>query len=734
MAVLSVPSSTTPPSHPGGVPERRASTRNAYSPVLIVVALAATIGVIAYALFLLNPNNRGDLLPWLLVMTAEVILVFHALMAMWTILSGANGPRDFAFHAAKATLYDEDANRRLGVTDDPTQWPLHLRGRRVTVDVLITVYGEPLNVIRRTATAAIAIRGAHRTWILDDGHSDEVEELAGELGCGYIRRLTNHGAKAGNVNNALTVAKGEYFVILDADFVPKPAFLEETLPFMHDDATAFVQTPQTYGNLHNVISRGAGYMQTMFYRFIQPGRNQFNAAFSVGTNVLYRREAVLDIGGMYTLSKSEDVWTSLMLHERGWKSVFIPNTLAVGDAPDTIEAYSKQQLRWATGGFEIMFTHNPLSPRRRLTLDQRLMYLVTATHYLTGIVPGLLLLVPALEIFFDLRPVNLSVSPLTWALFYSGFYVLQIVLAFFTLGSFRWEVLLLSSASFPIYAKALRNAFIGVDTKWSVTGATERRASAFNFILPQVLVFTFLFCASIVAIWRDVSMDQFNIATFWNVLNTFALGTFVGVAIAEDRGRGRAPADRPETNEGRVRRPAARGHVLDRDEILVAKDQIRALADGKIAPAAAFTAPRPLQGAAPEADPMTGPLPVRSRVVAPPEPSVRATEAAGRVGGPWTPLTATVQSPDPRDHEAPVRDHFDSGDWRVAQAKAEDRVLHLPSPVRPGDEDFGDMPRPRRTAGWLDEGRSTTDDFEPPTTARPAATRPADASHPEETR
>ena len=52
-----------------------------------------------------------------------------------------------------------------------------------------------------------------------------------------------------------------------------------------------------------------------------------------------------------------------MLHERGWKTIYIPKTLAVGDAPETIEAYTKQQLRWATGGFEILLTHNPFSPQ-----------------------------------------------------------------------------------------------------------------------------------------------------------------------------------------------------------------------------------------------------------------------------------------------------------------------------------------------------------------------------------
>lgn len=564
-------------SRPAG---RRAATRNPYSPVMLVVSIMATIGVLAYAWFLLNPRNRGDLLPWSLVIVAEVILVFHALMAMWTILSGSRSPRDFDFHAAKRFLFDAERNHELGVTDQPDQWPLHLHGRPVSVDVLITVYGEPVEVIRRTVEATMQMRGAHGTWILDDGNSHEVAALADQLRCGYIRRLTNHGAKAGNINNALTVAKADYFVVLDADFVPEPYFLEETLPFMHDEHVAFVQTPQTYGNLHSsIIARGAGYMQSMFYRFIQPGRNQFNAAFCVGTNVLYRRAAVLDVGGIYTQSKSEDVWTSLMLHERGWKSVYIPETMATGDAPETIEAYSKQQLRWATGGFEILFTHNPLSPRRQLTLDQRLMYLVTATHYLTGIVPGLLLFVPALEVFFDLRPMDLEVGLLAWVLFYLGFYGLQVVLAFLTLGSFRWEVLLLAANSFPIYLKAFRNAFVGVDQKWTVTGATGKKDSAFNYIIPQVLVFVFMLVTTIVSTWRDITLQQANVATFWAGANTLVLAAFIIVAFGEDRGTGRdtAPVDDDPVDD--FERTGA-VPVIDRKQIMHASDRVFALAGG----------------------------------------------------------------------------------------------------------------------------------------------------------
>jgi cellulose synthase (UDP-forming) len=505
-------------------------TSKSQSPSLVLLVLIGTAGILLYAGFLLNPASRGDWLPYSMVITAELVLIFQALLSMWTILSGSHDPRDFGFHRAKAGLFRARDVERIG---DASKRPLYLDGALAPVDVFITTYGESIEAIRKTVTAAAAIRGEHITWILDDGRSDEVRDLAEEVGVRYIRRLSSGGAKAGNVNHALSLAKGHFFAIFDADFVPRPEFLEETVPFFSDEHVAFVQTPQKYGNLHNVISRGAGYMQSVFYRFIQPGRNRFNAAFCVGTNVIFRRAAIDDVGGIYTDSKSEDVWTSLMLHEAGWRTIYIPTVLAIGDAPDTVEAYTKQQLRWATGGFEILLTHNPLSRKRALSLDQRLQYLVTASFYLTGIAPLLLLLVPPMEIYFDLRPMNLSTTVLTWALYYGGFYVMQIVLAFYTMGSFRWETLMLASASFPIYVAALWNVLTGKEQRWSATGDKSKASSPFNFMIPQVLFFVFLVLTSVVAVVRDLDNGVFTLATGWNVTNTVILGSFVVAAMRE---------------------------------------------------------------------------------------------------------------------------------------------------------------------------------------------------------
>ena len=91
---------------------RRAETANPYPPVLILVTLLATIGIIRYAVFLLAPGNRGDLLPYLLVVVAELILVVHALLSGWTILTGTKGPRDFPYYEARSDLFDRRPDER----------------------------------------------------------------------------------------------------------------------------------------------------------------------------------------------------------------------------------------------------------------------------------------------------------------------------------------------------------------------------------------------------------------------------------------------------------------------------------------------------------------------------------------------------------------------------------------------------------------------------------------------
>ena len=168
-----------------------------------------------------------------------------------------------------------------------------------TVDVLVTTYNEPIEMVLETAEAAQRMAWPHETWILDDGDRRELAEAAAAKGIGYITRSAQwtdkpRHAKAGNLNNALFETSGEYIVVLDADQVPEPELLTHTLGYFRDPRMASVQTPQYF---HNVPTGDPlGSQAPLFYGPIQQGKDGWNAAYFCGSNAVLRREALIQLG------------------------------------------------------------------------------------------------------------------------------------------------------------------------------------------------------------------------------------------------------------------------------------------------------------------------------------------------------------------------------------------------------------------------------------------------------
>ncbi len=168
-----------------------------------------------------------------------------------------------------------------------------------TVDVFITTYNEPLDLVQRTALAAAEIRHPHQTWILDDGNRPELAAWAEQHGIGCLHRTADwvdrpRHAKAGNINNALMATEGEFILILDADQVPTPDILDRVLGYFDDPRMALVQTPQYFVNVDEADVLGS--QAPLFYGPIQQGKDGWNAAFFCGSNAVIRREALMQLG------------------------------------------------------------------------------------------------------------------------------------------------------------------------------------------------------------------------------------------------------------------------------------------------------------------------------------------------------------------------------------------------------------------------------------------------------
>ncbi len=188
-----------------------------------------------------------------------------------------------------------------------TMWRLRQRGKPpepwegASVDVFITTYDEPVEMVMATVEAAVRIRYPHTTWVLDDGDRSELREAVVEAGGNYLTRSGEWAdrprhAKAGNLNNALLNTDGEFVLILDADQIPASNILDSTLGWFRDPDVALVQTPQFFSNVGD--SDPLGSQAPLFYGPIQQGKDGWNAAFFCGSNAVLRREALMQLGVM----------------------------------------------------------------------------------------------------------------------------------------------------------------------------------------------------------------------------------------------------------------------------------------------------------------------------------------------------------------------------------------------------------------------------------------------------
>ncbi|NJO78482.1 MAG: UDP-forming cellulose synthase catalytic subunit [Cyanobacteria bacterium RM1_2_2] len=303
----------------------------------------------------------------------------------------------------------------------------------LTVDVYIPTYNEDVDIVRKTAVAALALDYPHdkkQVYILDDGRAEQywerretLRQMCEELGCILLTRDNNDHAKAGNINTALHRTEGDLVLILDCDHIPTRSFLQETVGFFCDEKVALVQTPHWFYNPdpfeRNLLTQGQVPVgNELFYKVLQKGNDYWNAAFFCGSAAVIRRHYVLEIGGIATETVTEDCHTSLRLHSLGYKSVYYDKIMVAGLAPETFSSYVGQQVRWARGMAQILRLENPLFNRKlRLNLGQRICYFSATSHFFFGFPRLMYAIAPTCFLLFGINPVQgLGIETLSYAL------------------------------------------------------------------------------------------------------------------------------------------------------------------------------------------------------------------------------------------------------------------------------------------------------------------------------
>jgi cellulose synthase/poly-beta-1,6-N-acetylglucosamine synthase-like glycosyltransferase len=198
--------------------------------------------------------------------------------------------------------------------------------------------------------------------VLDDSDDDtsilaeqKVKKLiASGFTISQIKRENRIGFKAGALQNGLIQAKSEFIAIFDADFVPEPDFLINTIPYFSNDKIGMVQT--RWGHINpreSWLTRAQEVGLNSHFIIDQDGRAKggFFISFN-GTAGIWRKACIEDAGGWEADTLTEDLDLSYRAQMKGWKFKYCPEIISPAELPNLLSAVRSQQFRWIKGGVE----------------------------------------------------------------------------------------------------------------------------------------------------------------------------------------------------------------------------------------------------------------------------------------------------------------------------------------------------------------------------------------------
>jgi cellulose synthase (UDP-forming) len=352
--------------------------------------------------------------------------------------------------------------------------------------------GEPLSMFEKTLEACSKITYPHTTYLLDDTRDSRFKECAERHGAVWLELVDIPGAKAGKINAALKQTKEDFILVMDPDHIPFPCFFDEVLGFFNDEKVGYVQVSQAYYNQYrSFTARGAAEQTYSFYGPTQMGLFGRNCAVAIGANCTFRREALNSIGG-HGIGLAEDLTTAIRIHSAGWKSIYNPVIISRGLVPEDFGSFCKQQLKWARGVHEILFTEIP-KLFKKLSFWQRISYLTISTYYLTGTTTLVYLVIPFLYLWFGMLPASMGfLQFLAYGIPVLIISVLVYIYVQYWMchpaieRGFHWRGMILKFATWHVFVRGFFLSLINTDLPYIPTAKQAVRGKMTPFAGPLI--------------------------------------------------------------------------------------------------------------------------------------------------------------------------------------------------------------------------------------------------------
>jgi cellulose synthase/poly-beta-1,6-N-acetylglucosamine synthase-like glycosyltransferase/peptidoglycan/xylan/chitin deacetylase (PgdA/CDA1 family) len=226
------------------------------------------------------------------------------------------------------------------------------------VSVIVPAYNEKECIANTLESLA---RSTHPIEIIvvDDGSTDNTAEIAESLGHPNVRVIRQENAgKPAALNNGVRNASHDIVVMMDGDTVFEPDTVRHLVQPFADPGIGAVAGNAKVGNRDTVIGAWQHIEYVMGFNLDRRMYDLLRCMPTIpGAIGAFRREAVLEVGGMSHDTLAEDTDITIAMHRAGRRIVYQEHAKAWTEAPGSLGQLWSQRYRWSYGTMQALWKH-----------------------------------------------------------------------------------------------------------------------------------------------------------------------------------------------------------------------------------------------------------------------------------------------------------------------------------------------------------------------------------------
>ncbi|MFE9675797.1 bifunctional polysaccharide deacetylase/glycosyltransferase family 2 protein [Streptomyces sp. NPDC006259] len=230
------------------------------------------------------------------------------------------------------------------------------------VSVIVPAYNEKECIANTLASLA---RSTHpiEIIIVDDGSTDGTSEISREaaeaLGMANVRVIRQENAgKPAALNNGVRNAGCDLVVMMDGDTVFEPDTVRQLVQPFADPKVGAVAGNAKVGNRDTIIGAWQHIEYVMGFNLDRRMYDLLRCMPTIpGAIGAFRRDAVLEVGGMSEDTLAEDTDITIAMHRAGWNVVYQEHARAWTEAPGSLKQLWSQRYRWSYGTMQALWKH-----------------------------------------------------------------------------------------------------------------------------------------------------------------------------------------------------------------------------------------------------------------------------------------------------------------------------------------------------------------------------------------